>query len=124
VTGFGLVGHLVEMLKASGKGARLFLEKTPVMQGVRESIQAGIISSLQPENLRLSNAIENLDRASKHSDYPILFDPQTAGGLLASVPAAQAELCLSELRDMGYSSAVIIGETREGGASGSVRVEV
>jgi selenide,water dikinase len=55
-------------------------------------------------------AIQNLEDAAKHERYPILFDPQTAGGLLASVPAANARECLAELKQMGYRDAALIGE--------------
>lgn len=52
-----------------------------------------------------------------HARYPLLFDPQTAGGLLASVPSAQAQDCLRELLAIGYPRAAIIGRVLPQGES-------
>lgn len=109
VTGFGLLGHLVEMTKASGVDADLMLGAIPVLDGARESVAAGVFSSLQPANVRLRRAIRDLDAAQREAMYPLLFDPQTAGGLLASVPGDLAEACVSALRAGGYEAAAIIG---------------
>lgn len=109
VTGFGLLGHLVEMTKASGVDATLLIDCIPVLPGARETVAAGVFSSLQPQNVRLRRAIRDLDAAQAMSLYPLLFDPQTAGGLLASVPADQAEACVEALRLAGYTDASIIG---------------
>ncbi len=109
VTGFGLLGHLVEMVKASGVDVTLHLAAVPLLDGARETLAMGIFSSLQPQNVRLRRAIRNLDEAARHPLYPMLFDPQTAGGLLASVPGKAAADCLAELRAGGYSRAAIIG---------------
>ncbi len=65
VTGFGLLGHLVEMVKASGVDATLDLTAVPLLDGARETLRAGIFSSLQPQNVRLRRAIRNLDEAAK-----------------------------------------------------------
>jgi selenide,water dikinase len=110
VTGFGLLGHLVEMTRASEVDARLILDRIPVLEGARESIARGVFSSLQPQNVRLRRAVRDLDRAQALADYPLLFDPQTAGGLLAGVPAARAEACVAALRQAGYAAAAVIGE--------------
>jgi selenide,water dikinase len=109
ITGFGLLGHLVEMVSASGVDATLILSEIPLLDGLKESITAGIFSSLQPQNVRLKRAIRNLDAAAAHELYPVLFDPQTAGGLLASVPMHRAESCLMTLKSAGYAAAVLIG---------------
>ncbi|WP_291295728.1 selenide, water dikinase SelD [Elioraea sp.] len=109
VTGFGLLGHLVEMTRASEVDARLILDRIPVLDGARESVGRGVFSSLQPQNVRLRRAVRDLDRAQALSDYPLLFDPQTAGGLLASVPAARAEACIAALHEAGYAAASVIG---------------
>ena len=95
VTGFGLLGHLVEMVKASEVDATLWLPRVPLLDGLRDTLAAGIFSSLQPQNVRLRRAIRNLDAVASHPLYPVLFDPQTAGGLLASVPSERAQACVS-----------------------------
>lgn len=109
VTGFGLLGHLVEMTKASGVDVRLDLAAIPVLDGARETVAAGVFSSLQPANARLRRAIRDLDAAQRLPLYPLLFDPQTAGGLLAGVPAAAAQACVVELRAAGYPQAAMVG---------------
>jgi selenide, water dikinase len=109
VTGFGLLGHLVEMVRASGVDATLDLAAVPLLEGVRETIAMGIYSSLQPQNVRLRRAIRNLAEAGTDPLYPALFDPQTAGGLLASVPEARAAACIEALRAAGYDHAAVIG---------------
>jgi len=109
VTGFGLLGHLVEMTRASGVDATLQIEAVPLLDGATETVALGILSSLQPQNLRLRRAVRDLEAAARHPHYPLLFDPQTAGGLLAGVPAARAPACVAELRSLGYASAVVIG---------------
>jgi selenide,water dikinase len=109
VTGFGLLGHLVEMVRASDVDVTLAIERVPLLDGARETVARGIFSSLQPQNVRLRRAIRDLAVAGQHPLYPLLFDPQTAGGLLASVPVAAAESCVAALRAAGYTRAAVIG---------------
>jgi selenide,water dikinase len=109
VTGFGLLGHLVEMTRASEVDVELDLAQLPVLDGAAETLARGIFSSLQPQNVRLRRAIRHLEVVGAAPLYPLLFDPQTAGGLLASVPAARAEACLEALKAQGYERAAIIG---------------
>jgi selenide,water dikinase len=109
VTGFGLLGHLIEMVRASEVDATLAIERVPLLEGARETVALGIFSSLQPQNVRLRRAIRDLAAASRHPLYPLLFDPQTAGGLLAAVPFAQAVRCVAALRAAGYAGSELIG---------------
>lgn len=109
LTGFGLLGHLVEMTRPSAVDAELELAALPLLAGAAECVAAGVLSSLQPANLRLRRALRNQEEAMAHTNYPLLFDPQTAGGLLASVPADKAEACLTALRAAGYPHAARIG---------------
>lgn len=94
VTGFGLLGHLVEMAQASKARVELNLDAVPTLAGAAELVRDGIFSSLQPANIRLKRALENEKQSLSHPAYPLIFDPQTSGGLLASVPSDQAPLCL------------------------------
>jgi len=110
VTGFGLLGHALEMARASGTGLALALDAIPLLDGAQALARAGVLSSLQPANLRLRRAIVNHDEAKAHPVYPLLFDPQTAGGLLASVPAERVPACLAALRALGYAQACMVGE--------------
>ncbi|WP_448192592.1 selenide, water dikinase SelD [Azospirillum sp. sgz301742] len=106
VTGFGLLGHLLEMLDASGVDASLDLDALPALEGAMELLAVGVASTLHPENAqagrRLSGDVGD-PRAA------LLFDPQTAGGLLAGVPSGCAAAGTAALRTLGYPSAVLIG---------------
>jgi selenide, water dikinase len=113
VTGFGLIGHLIEMVRASEVDATLAIDRLPLLEGARETVARGIFSSLQPQNVRLRRAIRELATVAEHPLYPMLFDPQTSGGLLAAVPLAEAEPCVAALRAAGYAAAEIIGFVAE-----------
>ncbi|MBC7444117.1 MAG: selenide, water dikinase SelD [Polaromonas sp.] len=109
LTGFGLLGHLVEMTRPSGVDAQIDLGALPLLDGAQECVAAGIVSSLQSANVRLRRAVRNQEAMVSHPRYPLIFDPQTAGGLLASVPAERAEACIAALRALGYSHTAAIG---------------
>ena len=103
VTGFGLAGHLLEMLDASGCAARLDLAAVPVLAGAEAVAGAGHASSLAPANRIVAGrmAFAECPRAA------LLFDPQTTGGLLAAVPGARADALVALLRAGGDEAAVI-----------------
>ena len=109
VTGFGLIGHLVEMARASGVDVRLRLASVPLLDGACDTIADGFLSSLHPQNVRLRRAVANIEEVASAPGYPAVYDPQTAGGLLASVPSDVTETCLAELRELGYAGAAVIG---------------
>ena len=112
VTGFGLLGHLVEMTKPSGVDVELTLSALPFLDGALDTVRLGILSSLQPQNVRLRRAVRDVNTFAQDERFPLIFDPQTAGGLLASVPSNQADACLAALRQLGYDRAAIIGTVR------------
>lgn len=118
VTGFGLLGHLLEMVRASGVGAEIELGALPTLPGALIALQQGLTSSLAPENAAAAAFIRDRDAISPSPLYSLLFDPQTAGGLLASVPLHRTEACLSALQAAGYAHSCQIGSVTiaDGGA--------
>ncbi|HKI74573.1 MAG TPA: AIR synthase-related protein, partial [Pseudomonadales bacterium] len=114
VTGFGLAGHLSEMLAASGCRATLDLDKVPILAGALEALSAGVTSTLHEGNRRSVPGVAYAD----HPTFEIMFDPQTAGGLLVGVAADRAESLAAELRATGYGDANIIGRVHSAGTPG------
>ena len=111
ITGFGLLGHLSEMVRASQVNVELNLENIPVLPGAITTIKKGITSSLHSQNqLNAVCYIENVAEARQKVEYQLLFDPQTSGGLLAAVPAEEADICLATLQQEGYDNSSLIGE--------------
>ena len=105
VTGFGLAGHLMALCAASGVAARLELAALPLMPGAEALAASGIRSTLFAENrAALEGRVWGGDGGARHA---LLFDPQTAGGLLAAVPAEAAEELLARIRAQGHSAALV-----------------
>lgn len=104
VTGFGLAGHLLEMLEGAGLGATLDARAIPIMEGAAELAAVGYSSSLLPANIAAHGA--RVDGAAGPLAN-LMFDPQTAGGLLAAVPADLAQDLVMALCAQGDSAAII-----------------
>ncbi len=115
VTGFGLAGHLTEMLTASRLSAVLWPELVPVLPGALALAGQGIASTLAPDNARA------LPGGDGSPEAALLVDPQTSGGLLAGVAPDRAEACLSALLAAGMTAA-IIGAIEPAGAT-AIRLE-
>ena len=109
VTGFGLAGHLFEMARDSTCAVELYIDQLPLLPGVTGLARQGIASSLQPQNIRIRHLIVDKQNLMSHENYPVIFDPQTAGGLLASVAEADATKCLQQLHSLGYEQARVVG---------------
>ncbi|MGR9092751.1 MAG: selenide, water dikinase SelD [Gammaproteobacteria bacterium] len=109
VTGFGLFGHLAEMLRAAKCSARIVLDELQLLDGVTNLAAAGVRSSLDAHNRAVDILISPAQTHDGDPRYIAGFDPQTAGGLLASVPPARADACVQALRDAGYTAAGVIG---------------
>lgn len=110
VTGFGLAGHLLEILDASGTAATIDLAALPLLPGAEALAAQGIASSIAPANRA---AVDWRLTAPATPRTALLFDPQTAGPLLAAIPADQAEKTLAALHATG-EAATIIGHITTG----------
>lgn len=104
VTGFGLAGHLAEMLTPDRMSAQIELSALPLLDGAEDLAAEGVESSLAPANRA---ALLGVLDTPQNARAALLVDPQTAGGLLAAVPGAQAEALLSNLQAAGYRAAII-----------------
>lgn len=109
ITGFGLAGHLLEMLEERAATAELNLKSIPALNGALQCLENGIFSSLHTENALVVESIVNTESFNNDPRLELMFDPQTAGGLLASVHPAKAESCLAQLQENGLTEAIVIG---------------
>jgi selenide,water dikinase len=109
VTGFGITGHLREMAGGIRTRISLDLDTLPLLVGALDCLRAGVASTMQPKNEAVLGQIDCADALRTHPSFPLLFDPQTAGGLLAAVPPAQADACLAALHAAGYCDSAVIG---------------
>jgi selenide,water dikinase len=101
VTGFGLAGHLWNICAASGTGAALTLDAVPILPGAEALAARGVRSTLYLQNRA---ALEPVIAAADGTRTELLFDPQTAGGLLAAVDADAAEAVLEQLAEAGVAA--------------------
>jgi len=103
LTGFGIAGHLSGICEASGVAAEISLDAVPLMQGALALAEKGVRSSLYPDNVSGAGVVAG--RKGPRAD--LMFDPQTAGGLLAAVPADKADELVKKLWLAGYPAAKI-----------------
>ena len=121
VTGFGLAGHLLEMI-VSGP-VELYPGDIPALDGALECLEREVFSSLHADNKLTEKNINGRDELRESARYEILFDPQTAGGLLAAVPEKKAKPCLAALHEAGLEQAAVIGQVGDQ-ADGSARIQL
>jgi selenide,water dikinase len=113
VTGFGLLGHLSEVLAASGVGATIQVVDVPVLPGVRDLVDAGIYPGGSKRNLAAVRPVLEAGDVDEIT-VRVLADAQTSGGLLISVASDRCDSLLAALAVEGTLSTAVIGEIREG----------
>lgn len=112
ITGFGLLGHLGEMLLDPDLQAQLTPGAIPLLQGVEDCYQLGVLSSLQAANIDNARPLLAASEDLRAAEMQPWFDPQTCGGLLLGVAPQRCDELLQELRAAGYHSASEIGRVR------------
>ncbi len=110
VTGFGLAGHLGQMLRASKVSALIRLFDLPLLPGVAALLTRGIRSTFHEQNTRGRRGIRIGASAAGHPAIEALFDPQTSGGLLFGIARDRADEALERIRAAGDGNAALIGE--------------
>ena len=110
ITGFGLLGHLAEMVAGSGLGAHIHAERVPVIPEAFEFAGMGLIPAGAHRNREFREDWVDVAAAVGRFMPYILFDPQTSGGLLISVAAEEADALAAALRESGHDAAAVIGE--------------
>jgi len=111
ITGFGLLGHLAEMVAGSGFGMTIHASNIPVIPESREYAAMGLVPGGAHKNREFRQSMVTFGPRVDRIMQDVCFDPQTSGGLLISIPAAQADALLAGLKkESSISLAEIIGE--------------
>jgi len=110
VTGFGLLGHACEMIEGTNVGMIIHSDKVPCFPEAKEYAEMGMVPGGTARNRDFRIKMVEIDKNVSRVMVDILFDPQTSGGLLMSVPTADAEPLVKRMRRAGIKSASIIGE--------------
>lgn len=109
ITGFGLLGHAAEMIEASDTGIIMDSSSVPFFSGIRDFAEMGIIPAGLNRNRAFRTDIVDAEPSCPEWLLDILFDPQTSGGLLISLPAEQAGQLLKKMHTEGITEAAVVG---------------
>ena len=115
ITGFGILGHSLEMAKGSGVQIELNYNRLPFYPNALEMYQQGETTGSNQANRKLADGFWEMVHSRSVEEEELLFDPQTSGGLLLSLPAAQADDLLAALKGGGVDSAARVGQVIDGG---------
>jgi len=127
VTGFGLIGHLSEMILLSGKGlgAEISIKNIPVIDRVYNYINMGMVSEGAMRNQKIYSCLVEKKVSLAFEQEIVLYDPQTSGGFLISIDPQHAEKAIEFLKLEGFSENKIIGEVKElADKNGSRKIQI
>jgi selenide, water dikinase len=117
VTGFGLIGHVREMLGNNLMEIEIDSKRVPVLPGAREAASGGLIPGGMYRNRDFIGSLCHTGTPVPQNLLDILFDPQTSGGLLIAVEEGAAEALVSELHGSGVPDAAVIAQVRNSSSS-------
>jgi selenide,water dikinase len=109
VTGFGFLGHACEMVEGSDVGLHVFASVVPVFKGIRELVEDEIIPGGLLRNRDYRAPMVDMDKDVPSWIADVLYDPQTSGGLLIAVEAAEAEGLVKRMHGAGIDDAAVVG---------------
>jgi selenide, water dikinase len=110
VTGFGLIGHAAEMIEGQPVGFAIDVAAVPLLTGALELANAGVLPGGLDRNRDYRAAMVDAEPGLAAARVDLLYDPQTSGGLLVAIPAAQCSDALAALQAAGVARATAIGE--------------
>jgi selenide,water dikinase len=114
ITGFGILGHSLEMAKGSKVQINLLYSKLPFYPNALEMYRRGETTGSNKANRKLAEGFLKKTRELSREEEELLFDPQTSGGLLLSVPSSEADRLVTELKRGGIDTADRVGEVVSG----------
>jgi selenide, water dikinase len=114
VTGFGLLGHLLEMCRGSGVSARVSMSRVPLLENVLAMAAAGYVTGASARNWTSYGADVQLPAQFESMHKALLCDPQTSGGLLVACAEEAVDSVFEVFRRHGFVRAAVIGRTSEG----------
>ena len=120
ITGFGLLGHAYEMSAASGVDMEVYSGEVPLLPDAAEAANMGLVPAGAYANREYLKAV-SFDPAVPENIRDLLFDPQTSGGLLISLPAGLADALLADMKESGVEYAACIGRV-SGKGTGKIHV--
>ena len=113
ITGFALMGHLVEMIRRSGVSAKIDMSSLPVFAAAKICLENSFLPGAIERNQEYSMAWAMVEDESSPENLPILYDPQTSGGLLVAMSPENAEKYVSGMKSRGHNAVSIIGRIVE-----------
>ncbi len=117
ITGFGVIGHALEIAKGSGVQVNLSYDQLPFYPNALQMYRKGETTGSNEANRRLAEGMLKKMRSLSREQEELLFDPQTSGGLLLSIPSQKADHLIKELKKTGVEAAALVGEVVAGNQS-------
>jgi len=110
ITGFGIIGHSLEMAKGSGIQVNLFYDRLQFYPNALQMYRRGETTGSNKANRKLAEGLFKKIKKLSREEEELLFDPQTSGGLLLSLPSDKSDSLIQELKKAGIESAALVGK--------------